>query len=199
MGQLIQQLLDLARLDAGGAMLEHASVAPGELVQRVVDKLTPLATEAQLELRTLIAPGLPTLSGDQGRLEQALANVIDNAIKYTPPGGWIEIAVQELSTKRGEVRSKDSLPCALPHLQDGRWVAVLVKDTGLGISPKDLPHIFERFHRVDKSRGPAGGSGLGLAIAKEIIEAHDGAISASSEQGSGSCFWILLPARPSAG
>jgi signal transduction histidine kinase len=199
MGQLIQQLLDLARLDAGEAIQERVPVAPGKLVQRVVDKLAPVATEAQLELRSLVAPDLPTLEGDDGRLEQALANVVDNAIKYSQAGGRIEIGARAVTAKRGQVANKDRLPCALPHLRDGCWVAIQVKDTGMGISAQDLPHLFERFYRADKSRGPASGSGLGLAITKEIIEAHGGVIGVSSEQGSGSCFCILLPSGPGMG
>jgi signal transduction histidine kinase len=126
-------------------------------------------------------------------LEQALANLIDNAIKYTPAGGHVEIAAQELRTKQGKVSTDARLPFALPHLRDDHWVSIHVKDTGTGICAEDLPHIFERFYRADKSRGSANGSGLGLAIAKQIVEAHGGITGVSSEQGRGSCFWILLP------
>ncbi len=195
MGQLIQELLDLARLDVGEAMQERVAIAPGELVQHAAEKLAPLATEAQLELGVSIPQGLPTLYGDEEHLEQALSNLIDNSIKYTPAGGRIEVAVQALSAKGGQIKGGSGILCDLPRLRDGRWVAIQVKDTGAGISQEDLPNVFERFYRADKSRSRTSGSGLGLAIAKEIIEAHGGVIAVSSELGSGSCFAMLLPVR----
>jgi signal transduction histidine kinase len=199
MSRLIQQLLSLARLDDGEALIERAPIAPGELVKQVAEKLEPLVAEAKLELALSVAPNLPTIHGDEEHLEQALSNLIDNAIKYTPAGGRIGVVVQQLRAKSGKVVGQTELVCAPPRLRDGHWVAICVHDTGTGISPEELPHVFERFYRADKSRGRTGGSGLGLAIAKQIVEAHGGAIGVSSKQGSGSCFSVFLPTRPSKG
>lgn len=196
MGQLIQKLLDLARLDAGEVTPERVAIAPGELVRHCVGKLLPLAAERGLELRTSIPADLPVIHGDEEHLEQALSNLVDNAIRYTAAGGRVDVAVQGLHLKGGKVQGQGEVPCGIPSKNrlDGQWVAISVKDTGLGISEQDLPRVFERFYRADKSRSGAKGSGLGLAIAKEIVEAHGGIIGVSSQPGRGSCFSVLLPA-----
>lgn len=193
MSRLIQQLLSLARLESGEALAERAPIALGELVEQVAEKLGPLVVDAKLEMKLSVSPDLPTVYGDEEHLEQAFSNLIDNAIKYTPAGGRIEIAVQQLRAKGGRIMRRTDLLCAPPKLTDGHWVAVCIKDSGSGISEKELPYVFERFYRADKSRDRAGSSGLGLAIAKEIVEAHGGVIGVHSEQGKGSCFSILLP------
>jgi signal transduction histidine kinase len=110
--------------------------------------------------------------GDSDRLKQLLLNLVENAIKYTPPGGKVGLS---LSHKTG-------------------WAHLEVADSGVGIPPENLPHIFDRFYRVDKSRTRAqGGSGLGLSIAKWIAQAHGGAIRAESEVGVGTTFTVTLP------
>jgi signal transduction histidine kinase len=112
------------------------------------------------------------VEGDRTRLQQVVANLIDNAIKYTPEGGAVEVKVQLVAGK-----------------------AVLeVSDNGVGIPATAIPHLFERFYRVDKARSRAsGGAGLGLSIVKAICTAHGGEISVSSEEGRGSCFRVELP------
>ncbi len=196
MSRLIEQLLSLARLEGGAALTERTPIAPGELVRQLADKLAPLVVEAELEMTLSVSPDLPTVYGDEEHLQQALSNLIDNAIKYTPAGGQMEITVQQLRAKGGRVIGQVDLVCAPPKLKDGNWVAICVKDTGPGISKRELSHVFERFYRADKARGRAGGSGLGLAIAKEIVEGHGGVVGVYSEQGKGSCFSILLPVGP---
>jgi two-component system phosphate regulon sensor histidine kinase PhoR len=115
--------------------------------------------------------GLPKVSADHGRLEQVLLNLLDNAIKYTPPGGTVTLAAE----------------------QRGQQVALVVSDTGVGIPAKDLPRIFERFYRVDEGRSrEQGGTGLGLAIVKHIVQLHGGEIQVTSEPGRGSRFTVLL-------
>lgn len=195
MGQLIQKLLDLARLDAGEVIHERVAIAPGELVKHCVEKLVPLASEKGLELNTSIPKDLPVIYGDEEHLEQALSNLVDNAIRYTPEGGRIDVAVQALNLKGGKIQGQGDIPCGMPSESglDGYWVVISVQDTGLGISKQDLPRIFERFYRADKSRSGAKGSGLGLAIAKEIVEAHNGTIGVRSQANRGTCFSILLP------
>jgi signal transduction histidine kinase len=109
--------------------------------------------------------------GAASRLERMLRNLVDNAIKYTPEGGTI----------------------TLSQFRDGDWACLEVSDTGIGIAPEHLPHIFDRFYRVDEARTPGGGgSGLGLAIAKNIVEQHGGRIAAASEPGKGSRFTVWL-------
>ncbi len=193
MGELIERLLDLARFDAGEVLHERGAVRPAELMERVLARFAPVAAEEKLSLTHSLSEGLPTVEGDRARLEQALANLIDNAIRYTPGGGNIELRAGELRFKGGQ--SQQELPCGMPPKppQDGRWLALTVKDTGRGIAEQDLPRVFERFYRADKSRGTSKGAGLGLAIAKEIVEAHGGTIGVTSQLGQGSCFSILLP------
>jgi signal transduction histidine kinase len=196
MGQLIQKLLVLARFDAGELIHERVAIAPGELVKHCLGKFMPMAAEVGVELSVLIPKSLPVIYGDQGYLEQALSNLVDNGIRYTPPGGRIDVAVQVVDLKAGKIQGRGDMPCGIPSHKrlDGRWVAISVKDTGSGISKQDLPRIFERFYRADRSRSGAKGSGLGLAIAKETVEAHGGVIGVSSQPNRGSCFSIVLPA-----
>jgi signal transduction histidine kinase len=118
---------------------------------------------------------LPRVKIDTHRINQVLLNLIDNAITHTPKGGIITITARKLD----------------------QWLDISVEDTGEGISAKDLPNVFERFYRVDKSRARAtGGAGLGLAIAKSLVEAHGGKIEVRSEEGKGSRFSFTLPVAP---
>jgi signal transduction histidine kinase len=111
--------------------------------------------------------------GDEDRLRQLLLNLVDNAIKYTPAGGMVTLGLSR---------------------RDG-WAQIAVSDTGMGIAAEDLPHIFERFYRADRSRGRSGGSGLGLPIAGWIAQAHGGRIEVTSQMGQGSVFTVWLPER----
>lgn len=169
--KLVDDLLDLSRLESKRATLELKPVDLAELVPQAVDKLRPLAESSGLVLHQAV-PGHIVVAADADRLEQVLTNLIDNAIKYTPPGGRVEVRVQPTD---GEVE-------------------VAVVDTGRGIRPEDLPHVFERFYRADRSRTRgSGGTGLGLAIAKHIVEAHGGRISVYSRLDEGTTFTFTLP------
>ncbi len=175
--KLVDDLLDLSRLESKRATLDLRPVDVGALVAHAVDKLQPLAQTGGLTLDLQSLPGV-WVTADRDRLEQVLTNLIDNALKYTPAGGRVQVSV---TLEHGDV-------------------AVAVSDTGRGIRPEDVPHVFERFYRADRSRtrGPSigagsGGTGLGLAIAKHIVEAHGGRIGVRSQMDEGTTFTFTLP------
>lgn len=168
--KLVDDLVDLSRLESKRISLELAQVDVGDLVQDTLARLRPLAGRRELESRPTGAD--VTVLADRDRLAQVLTNLVDNAIKFTPEDGRIAIGWRTLN---GEVE-------------------VTVVDTGPGIAASDLPHVFERFYKADRAR-PAvpGGSGLGLAIAKHIVEAHGGRIRVASTPGTGTTFAFTLP------
>lgn len=172
MYRMVLDLLDLARLDSGIADLERVQVDLSGVIATVVEKMTPQARQAQINLTSDITTLLP-VRGDADRLSQVITNLVDNALKYTPAGGNVSI-------KAGQ--------------EDGK-IEITISDTGAGISSADLPHIFDRFYQTDKSRrgGTAHGVGLGLAIAREIILAHHGSLDVSSSPGLGSTFLVKIP------
>jgi signal transduction histidine kinase len=168
MSRLISDLLLLARQDAGVPIAKH----PIELDTLLLE----VYRQAQLTARgvriTLGAEDQAIIVGDRDRLKQVLLNLVDNAIKYTPQGGEVTLAL----TKEEE------------------WVKIAVQDTGIGIAPENMPNLFDRFYRVDKARSrDAGGTGLGLAIAKSVVDAHNGKITVESIPGRGSIFTVWLP------
>ena len=171
--RLVHDLQELSRAESGQIPIHPAPVHPGELVSGVVDRLALQFSDKDVILRTTLSPGLPEVRADAARIIQVLVNILGNALQYTPEGGEVQLTVE----RRGDE------------------VQFLVQDTGRGIPPADLPHIFERFYRVDKSRARAsGGSGIGLTISKHIVEAHGGRIWAASEgPGQGSAFGFTLP------
>jgi len=172
MHRLVLELLDLARLDAGCVDFNNIPVTLKPLIQSVVEKLKPQLELAQVELINNI-PDLPDIVCDPDRISQVFTNLLDNAIKFTPPDGVI--------TLKGSATNKS--------------VELIIMDSGMGISKEDLPHIFERFYQGDPSRkgGSQHGTGLGLAIAYEIVQAHNGRIEVHSKEGDGSIFTIQLP------
>ena len=172
LARLVEELLDLARLDAGQTPLAHGPVDLNGIVTSIVEKLN---IRAQAKGVTIVnkTDRLPTIIGDGDRLAQVFTNLLDNALKHTPDGG--------------EVRLKSQ--------QDPGWTTVHIDDTGGGIPADELSRIFERFYQLDKARSGSGprGAGLGLAISKEIVEAHGGTLSAQSVVGRGSRFTVRLP------
>ncbi len=174
MTRLVGDLLLLARADAGGLPLEKKKVELDNLLFEVYRQVRLLGKSVEVKVTEV---DQVCIMGDVDRLKQLLLNLISNAMKYTPAGGVVHVS---LSKKNG-------------------WAYVKIKDTGVGIPAEDLPHIFDRFYRVDKARtrGQAGqgGAGLGLAIAKWIAQAHGGNIDVSSEVGEGTTFTIILPTR----
>lgn len=177
MSAMISDLLLLAQADSGALKVHRKPVEMDTLLLDVYRQTVRMAERRQgagkIEVR-LGSEDQALALGDRERLRQLLLNLVDNAIKYTPNGGVITLALE----KRGS------------------WVAVSVKDTGIGISPEDQERIFDRFYRADKARGrQMGGSGLGLSIVKWIAEAHGGRVTVESEPGKGSTFTLWLPAE----
>jgi two-component system phosphate regulon sensor histidine kinase PhoR len=181
MARLVNELLDLAKLDAGQIVMAREPVHMGRLLRGCVEKLTPQARQGGVELK-LDLGALPSLSGDNDRLAQVFTNLIDNALRHTPQGGRVTVAAREAISQPARKGEK-----AVPAIE------VSVADMGSGIPSEDLSRIFERFYQVDKSRRRKG-AGLGLAIAKEIVQAHGGQIKAESVMGVGTKFTVTLPA-----
>lgn len=171
LAELVDDLLELSRIEAAGFEPEKEMVELDGLAGELIAAWREAVEEAGVELAAEIEPGL-TVEAERGLLRQALANLLENAIKFCPEGAEI----------RFEARSAD------------REVELAVSDTGPGVPAEDLPRIFERFYRVDKGRARrTGGTGLGLAIVKHVAEAHGGRVSAESTPGVGSTFRVLLP------
>jgi two-component system sensor histidine kinase BaeS len=172
LSRLVDDLRTLSLVDAGKLALDRRAVAPRELLERTAAGHLPQAQRLGIALEVCVVADLPHVHVDPERMAQVLGNLVGNALRYTPEGGRITLSAER---RIGAV-----------HL--------VVSDTGSGIDPADLPHIFDRFYRGDDARAISEGeSGLGLAIAKSLVEAHGGSISASSRLGEGSVFTIVLP------
>jgi signal transduction histidine kinase len=173
MHRMALDLLDLARLEGGTADLKMSAVDVGALLRGVVEKFTPQATKADIDLNVNLPDHLPVLVADGDRLAQVFTNLVDNALKFTPAHGQVT-----LSAKKAE---------AVMELS--------VADTGSGVESEALPHLFDRFYQADPSRagGEKHGAGLGLAIVQEIVQAHGGKIGVRSRVGHGTTFTIQLP------
>ena len=169
---MINDLLEFSRLEAGQVRLKIEPISLGQVVEGVVERLTPLAQEANLRLVSQVPVDLATIEADRARLEQVLTNLCSNAIKFTPANGTVTIRAADL----------------------GDRVQVSVADTGIGIPSNQLERIFERFYQVDGSSTRSyRGAGLGLTICKHIVEYHGGRIWAESAMGQGSTFHFILP------
>jgi two-component system, OmpR family, phosphate regulon sensor histidine kinase PhoR len=189
--QLVRELLDLSRIEAGRLTMQRESVDVATLLERAAGRLRAQADRAGLTLAVSAPPGLPAVRADAERLIQALINLIHNAVKFTPPGGRIELRGQ--GGRQRSDGSHELLPLGEPGPAPTH-VIISVVDTGVGIAPEDLPRIFERFYKADKARS-GGGTGLGLAIVKHIVEAHGGKVWAEAASGAGTAFRIAIPAE----
>lgn len=183
MSRLVDELLDLARIETGQVQMIRELMDLAKILEACVEKFGPRAKEGNVEI-DLDLPALPLVTGDRDRLAQVFTNLLDNALRHTPPAGKVTIKAQEIKERPREKAKIASM------------VEITVTDTGPGIPPEDLKHIFERFYQVDKSgAGKGKGIGLGLTIAKQIVEAHEGTINVESVMGLGAKFTVSLPTR----
>jgi len=170
LAQLVAELLELSRVESGRAQLKLEAVEPDELVQSAAERLQPQAERVGLSLTWDAADEISPVLADRTRVEHVLMALVHNAIKFTPPGGRVQVAVHP----------------------EGAFAHFSVTDTGTGIPAEDVPRIFERFYKVDRARA-AVGTGLGLAIAKHVVQALGGRIWAESEVDRGTVVHFTLP------
>ncbi len=168
--QLVNELLELSRIESGKVPLSFQRLQPCDLLRPAYERMALQADRAGLEFNLDCQPELPPVFADPDRISQVLINLIHNAIKFTPPGGKLTVSAYK----------------------DGEQIVFYVRDTGVGIAKKDLSRIFERFYKADRARS-GGGTGLGLSIARHMIESHGGYIWAESEEGVGSTIYFSLP------
>lgn len=165
-------LMDITEAESGGMRLHQSTINLSPLLSRIMDMYQYVAEEKEIQMSTRL-PQVLNAAIDRDRMSQAVANILDNAVKYTHCGGQI----------------------TLEAYQTADACVIKVEDTGIGISPKDLPKIWDRLYRGDASRSTKG-LGLGLSFVKAIVKAHKGDVDACSTPGQGSCFTIVLPLKP---
>jgi two-component system phosphate regulon sensor histidine kinase PhoR len=170
LSQLVSEFLELSWIELGQVPIVKGPVDIAALLRAAAGRMEAQARQKGVPIVVQVEGELPPVSIDRGRIEQVLMNLLQNALTYTPPGGRIALLARE---QAGEV-------------------AVLVQDTGVGIAPADVPHIFERFYEADPARS-GGGVGLGLAIAKHLVERHGGRIWAESALSAGTTVTFVLP------
>ncbi len=166
--RLINQILDLSKCHSGMLRLELRPADLGHLIENAAQEVRPLAEEKGVALTVAVPDSSPKLVCDEERVQQVLVNLLSNAVKFTPRGGEVRLTMAE----------------------EGETVTICVGDTGVGIPPDHLPHVFDRYYQAHRGRG---GTGLGLATVKGFVEAHGGRVWAESEEGKGSCFFVALP------
>jgi signal transduction histidine kinase len=171
--RLVDDLQKIAQADAHALDLHPLPAPPSALLEDAVKAASPAYAARQVELAAAVQPDLPSVNIDAGRMAEALGNLLANALRHTPGGGRVLVTAR----------------------RDREAVQIAVTDSGEGIAPEHLEHVFERFYRVDPARSRAGGgSGIGLAIVRAIVEAHGGTITAASDGiGRGATFTIRLP------
>jgi signal transduction histidine kinase len=169
---LVNDLLDVARIEADHVEISRRPIDVGEAVREVVELMGPRIEEKRQQVGLYVAPTLPLALADAGRVRQIVANLLTNAHLYTPDGGRIHVGAEA----------------------DRAWVQIVVADSGVGMSPEETEHVFERFYRGGNGSGKAPGTGLGLSIVKSLVDMHDGRIEVETQPGHGTTFRVLLPA-----
>jgi two-component system, OmpR family, phosphate regulon sensor histidine kinase PhoR len=176
LAQMVAEILDLARIEGGSSVVPEDDVDLARLAELSADRLRLFAERSGVQIAVDADPMTPIVRGEEQRLGQVVVNLVHNAVKFSPDGGDVLIRVRPAG--------------------DGARVEVI--DHGIGIKRDDRARVFERFYKVDRARVRGGGTGLGLAISRHIVAAHGGSIGVESEEGRGSTFWFILPARPPA-
>ena len=172
LANLINDLLDLSKIESGKMKMNFSPLDAVSVIKRAITVIENQAKVKSISFKVNLAPELPKIKADETRFSQVMINLLDNAIKYTPENGSVTVAAKVVNNS----------------------LQVDIEDTGIGISEKDLPRIFERFYRVDKARSrELGGTGLGLSIVKHIVQAHGGQVWVKSELGLGSTFSFTIP------
>ena len=169
--QMVAELLDLARIESGGRQLHLDDIDLGRVATESVERLRSFAERQGIHLEVEVEPDLPYVRGEAAGLGQVFTNLIHNAVKFSPPDSTVTVTVKS---------------------RDGSLEAAVV-DQGIGIAATDLPRIFERFYKADRSRAAGGGTGLGLAIARNIVESHMARLTVVSEEGAGATFTMIVP------
>jgi two-component system phosphate regulon sensor histidine kinase PhoR len=170
LAEMVEELLELSRIESGNIPVNLAPTDAGGLLRDVVERLRPQAERRRLSLTYEPAGPLPEVMLDGALIERAVVNLVHNGLKFTPEGGSVTVAAMETDS----------------------GLRVEVRDTGIGIDPRDQARIFERFYKTDQSRASTG-SGLGLALVKHTVEAHGGSVAVQSTLGHGSTFSFTIP------
>ncbi len=169
---LINQVLDLSRVESGKMEIQCSRVRLEDLVRKAIDGLLPIARAKNIEVRSKVDPRVCTAETDPARIRQIVFNFLSNALKFTPEGGLVEVEI----------------------LADGETnFRIQVRDNGIGIAEADLPRLFTEFGQLTTGQESGGGTGLGLVITKRIAEALHGTVGVASVKGASSCFWAVLP------
>ncbi len=194
---LIEDLLELTRLEVGKYVPKWERVSVADLVASSVDEIAPVARQKGVALTTAVPEGLPDIRGERAKLMQVVTNLLRNGVKFTPPGGHVAVSVRALpAAVPAAAGANGPSPAAVPAVAEvAGEVEIEVADDGIGIPPEHLPKIFDRFYQVDgSSTRKHAGTGLGLTIVKKITEAHGGSVTVESELSRGTVFRVRLPA-----
>ena len=170
LSHMVSELLELSRIESGQVPLKLKEISPFEVLEQAVERLGLQAERGKLKIVVNCPEDLPTILADPPRIEQVVVNLLHNAIKFTPPGGSIELSARTQNQN----------------------VLFSIKDTGVGIPAEHLPRVFERFFKTDRARS-SGGTGLGLAISRHLVEGHGGIIWVESKESEGSKFYFTIP------
>jgi two-component system phosphate regulon sensor histidine kinase PhoR len=175
---LVNDILEISQLEHGTMKIVRESVDVAPLVKRILCESKPVADNKNIVLECAVGADLPSVLGDEKKIQSAMSNLVSNAIKFTPEGGKVRVCGR----------------------QQGEELVLQVSDTGVGIPKEELPKVFERFYRVHRPGQQIQGTGLGLAIVKEVISMHGGRVEVESEPGKGTTFTVslALAAEPSA-
>jgi signal transduction histidine kinase len=174
LGYLMNDLFELAQIESGALLLQRRKVLLAEVAAEAVDAMQPRAQREHVSLTLSVKEKVPRVHVDPARISRVLLNLLENALNYTPAGGRIQMGIERRGSK----------------------LVLRVADTGVGIPPEDLPHIWKPFYRGEKSRkrpADGGGAGLGLSIVKGVVEAHGGMVGVSSRPGRGTEITVTLP------